>query len=258
MTLGATALGYRIGHSQLLEGVDLDIQPGRMTAVLGPNGAGKSTLLRLLAGEMAPDSGTIHLNGRRYQHWSREEVARQVAVLPQSSSLGFAFTALEVVLMGRIPHASGHTRDLEIAQACLQETDCWHLRHRPFPVLSGGEQQRIQLARVLAQLQDQTDNHPRYLLLDEPTAALDPAHQLLTLQLARRRADQGMGVLVILHDLNLAARFADRVLLLQQGHPLALGPTDEVLTPDRLSGLYQLPMQVIDHPNGQGKLVVSL
>ncbi len=258
MTLTAEGLGYRAGSKTLLEGVDLSIQPGQLTAVLGPNGAGKSTLLRLLAGELTPSQGALHLNGRRYQNWRREEIARQLAVLPQRSSLGFAFTALEVVLMGRIPHASGHAHDLEIAHDCLRQTDCSHLCDRPFPVLSGGEQQRVQLARVLAQLHTDATDPSRYLLLDEPTAALDPAHQLLTLQLARRHADQGVGVLVILHDLNLATRFADRVLLLQQGRALALGATEQVLTAAQLSDLFELPMQVIDHPGGQGKLVVSL
>lgn len=258
MTLSARKLGYRIGRKALLDGVDLDILPGQLTAVLGPNGAGKSTLLRLLAGELAPDQGALHLNGRRYHNWRRDQMARQLAVLPQRSTLGFAFTALEVVLMGRIPHASGQACDLEVAGDCLRETDCWHLRNRPFPVLSGGEQQRVQLARVLAQLHAETSRTPRYLLLDEPTAAMDPAHQLLTLQLARRHADRGTGVLVILHDLNLAARFSDRVLLLRQGRPLAMGATDEVLNAVQLSTLFDLPMQVIDHPCGSGKLVVSL
>ncbi len=258
MTLTAEGLGYRAGRQALLEAIDLEVQPGQLIAVLGPNGAGKSTLLRLLAGELTPSQGTLQLNGRRYTNWRRGEIARQLAVLPQRSSLGFAFTALEVVLMGRIPHASGQTRDLEIARDCLRETDCSHLGDRPFPVLSGGEQQRVHLARVLAQLHSDAPRSPRYLLLDEPTAALDPAHQLLTLQLARHQADQGIGVLVILHDLNLAARFADRVLLLQQGRTLALGATEQVLTAARLSDLFELPMQVIDHPGGQGKLVVSL
>ncbi|MGB2129873.1 MAG: heme ABC transporter ATP-binding protein [Marinobacterium sp.] len=258
MALSAQQLGYRIGNTPLLEQIDLDIVPGQITAVLGPNGAGKSTLLRLLAGELTPNSGALHLNGRRYQNWSREQVARQVAVLPQHSTLSFPFTTQEVVLMGRIPHASGQARDLDIARQCLQATDCWHLRERRFPQLSGGERQRVQLARVLAQLHADATGAPRYLLLDEPTSALDPAHQLLTLELARRYADQGIGVLAILHDLNLAARFADRVLLLQQGRTLALGATDEVLNATRLSALYALPMQVIDHPSGQGKLIVSL
>lgn len=258
MTLSAKQLGYTVDGKSLLERVDLDIRPGEITAVLGPNGAGKSTLLRLLAGELTPDSGALHLNGRRYRNWSRAQIARQVAVLPQHSALNFPFTALEVVLMGRIPHASGHARDLEIARQCLQETDCRHLHERRFPLLSGGERQRVQLARVLAQLHTDTPHTPRYLLLDEPTAALDPAHQLLTLVLARHYANLGTGVLAILHDLNLAARFADQVLLLQQGRTLAQGPTNDVLNAARLSALYELPIQVIDHPSRQGKLVISL
>lgn len=257
MTLVAKHLSYRSQRKILLDDIQLELRPGQLTAVLGPNGAGKSTLLRLLAGELSPSQGWIHLNERPYQQWQREEVARTLAVLPQSSSLSFAFTALEVVLMGRIPYATGLERDLEIARACLQETDSLHLSERPFPLLSGGEQQRVQLARVLAQLQDDSA-HPRYLLLDEPTAALDPAHQQLTMRIARRHADRGIGVLVILHDLNLAARYADEVVLLQNGRRVATGPTNEVLNATQLSDLFELPMQVVDHPSGDFKLVLTL
>lgn len=257
MTLVAKHLGFRSRRKTLLEDIQLAIHPGQLTAVLGPNGAGKSTLLRLLAGELLPSEGSVHLNGQPWQQWPREEIARTLAVLPQSSSLSFGFTGLEVVLMGRIPHSTGLKRDLEIARACLQETDSLHLSERPFPLLSGGEQQRVQLARVLAQIQSDSP-HPRYLLLDEPTAALDPAHQQLTMKVARSYADRGVGVMVILHDLNLAARYADRVLLLQAGRSIAEGPTDEVLETKRLSALFELPMQVMEHPSGAFKLVLTL
>lgn len=260
MTLAAEGLSYRIGRHVLVDQVDIEVAPGRVTAVLGPNGAGKSTLLRLLAGELVPTAGRMTLNDRSYSVWPREEVARQVAVLPQKSTLSFPFTALEVVMMGRIPHASGQARDLEIAHQCLGATDCLALSERSFPVLSGGEQQRVQLARVLAQIHagpSEPSEFARYLLLDEPTAALDPAHQQLTLEVARRQAQQGLGVLVILHDLNLAARYADSVLLLQQGRCLAQGNTEQVLQDQLLSDLYQLPLQVIDHPARAHKLIVA-
>ena len=258
MTLVANGVGYRSHRKTLLDDIQLELRPGQLTAVLGPNGAGKSTLLRLLAAEISPSEGSIHLNGLPHAQWKREEIARTLAVLPQSSSLSFGFTALEVVLMGRIPHASGMERDLEIARACLQETDSLHLAERPFPLLSGGEQQRVQMARILAQLQSDEPQLPRYLLLDEPTAALDPAHQQLTMQIARHYTDLGVGVLVILHDLNLAARYADRILLLQHGRSIAEGPVAEVLNTTQLSDLFEIPMQVMDHPAGDFKLILTL
>lgn len=260
MTLVAEQVSFRIGRHTLVDRIDVEVMPGRVTAVLGPNGAGKSSLLKILAGEITPDVGHMTLSGRPYNDWEREDIARQVAVLPQKSTLSFPFTALEVVMMGRIPHSSGHVRDLEIAQACLQEVGCLHLAERSFPVLSGGEQQRVQLARVLAQIYLVAWEPPasaRYLLLDEPTAALDPAHQQLTLEIARRKARAGLGVLVILHDLNLAARYADYVLLLQQGSCIAQGKTESVFKDRLLSELYQLPLEVIDHPTRPHKLVVS-
>lgn len=257
--LAAEGVGYRVGRHTLIESVDVAIVPGRVTAVLGPNGAGKSSLLKILTGEVAPNKGRMILNGVPYAAWPREDVARQVAVLPQQSTLSFPFTVLEVVMMGRIPHASGYTRDLEIARECLDETGCLHMAERSFPMLSGGEQQRVQLARVLAQVYTGATEplkQARYLLLDEPTAALDPAHQQLTLEIARRWAAQGLGVLVILHDLNLAARYADQVLLLQQGRCIAQGETETVLKGSLLSDLYQLPLRVMDHPDRAHKLVV--
>ncbi|WP_075879275.1 heme ABC transporter ATP-binding protein [Vreelandella massiliensis] len=260
MTLTAKGISYRVGRHTLVENVDVEVMPGRVTAVLGPNGAGKSSLLNVLTGEASPSAGQMTLNGEPYAAWCREDIARQVAVLPQKSTLNFPFHALEVVMMGRIPHASGHARDLEIAQACLKEAGCLHLAKRSFPVLSGGEQQRVQLARVLAQIYNDASESleiARYLLLDEPTAALDPAHQQLTLEIARRQATLGLGVLIILHDLNLAARYADHVLLLQNGRCIAQGATDTVLEDERLSALYQLPMRVIDHPVRPHKLVVA-
>lgn len=258
--LAARGVTYRIGRHTLVEDIDVEVVPGRVTAVLGPNGAGKSSLLNVLTGEASPSAGYMTLNGAPYTAWPQEEVARQVAVLPQKSTLSFPFTALEVVMMGRIPHASGYARDLDIARECLEEAGCSHLAERSFPVLSGGEQQRVQLARVLAQIYSDAAEpleSARYLLLDEPTAALDPAHQQLTLEIARRQAALGLGVLVILHDLNLAARYADHALLLQNGRCIARGETGAVLEDRRLSELYQLPMRVIDHPTRPHKLVIS-
>ncbi|MDN6297188.1 MAG: heme ABC transporter ATP-binding protein [Halomonas sp.] len=260
VALAATGVGYRVGRRSLVENIDVEVLPGEVTAVLGPNGAGKSSLLKILSGEVVADTGQMTLNGRPYAGWKREDVARQVAVLPQKSTLSFPFTALEVVMMGRIPHSSGHARDLVIARECLAQAGCAHLAERSFPVLSGGEQQRVQLARVLAQIYrdaSEPPNSARYLLLDEPTAALDPAHQQLTLEIAQSQARAGLGVLVILHDLNLAARYADHILLLQEGRCIAQGATEAVLEDRLLSELYRLPLAVIEHPTRPHKLVVS-
>ncbi|WP_028239849.1 heme ABC transporter ATP-binding protein [Stutzerimonas azotifigens] len=252
--LQAEALSIHRGGRTVLEGVDLALQPGRVLGVLGPNGAGKSTLLGALSGELAPAHGHVRLHGRPLEQWSGSERARCLAVLPQSSTLSFGFRVEEVVGMGRLPHATGLVCDREIVEAALRAADAAHLFGRSYLALSGGERQRVHLARVLAQLwpgaQGQT------LLLDEPTSMLDPLHQHSILQATRAFAAQGAAVLVILHDLNLAARYCDRLLLLQDGRPQALGSPDEVLRPEPLKQVFGLDVLIQRHPEQGHPLIV--
>jgi len=234
------------GTKTVLEKIDLDLRPGEMLGVLGPNGAGKSTLLGALCGELKPASGEVRLDGRPLAHWSAAARAQRLAVLPQSSTLSFSFRVEEVVAMGRMPHDSGHVRDAEVIHAALQAADAAHLMGRSYTALSGGERQRVHLARVLAQLWP--GGNGQTLLLDEPTSALDPLHQHTTLQAVREFADRGAAVLVILHDLNLAARYCDRLLLLEGGRPFALDSPDAVLQPDALKTVFGLEVLVQRHP----------
>ncbi|OAI91533.1 heme ABC transporter ATP-binding protein [Pseudomonas putida] len=243
------------GHTSVLDGITLDVTPGQVLGVLGPNGAGKSTLLGALCGELAPHRGRVLLHDRPLADWPGPERARCLAVLPQVSSLGFAFRVEEVVGMGRLPHRTGQARDREIVIEALQAADALHLAERSYLALSGGERQRVHLARVLAQLWP--GEQGRTLLLDEPTSALDPLHQHTTLQAVRGFADRGGAVLVILHDLNLAARYCDRILLLQNGRPRALDTPQVVLQPDALKAVFGLDVLVQPHPERGHPLIIA-
>lgn len=258
MTFSVHEIGVQIGRKALLDNVSFAIEPGEVVVVLGPNGAGKSSLLKVMAGELKPDTGSVMLNGVARGDWQPDTVARMVGVLPQASSLAFPFSAAEVVMLGRLPHNSGRVRDLEIVDLALQKADVFHLKQAAYPSLSGGEKQRVQLARVLAQIWDAADSLPRFLLLDEPTSALDVAHQQLTLQLARELADNGVGVMAILHDLNLAAQYADRVVLLEAGCVAAAGGVEEVLQPACIHALFNIDVSVMPHPGSGRPLIVTL
>ncbi|MGH7790048.1 MAG: heme ABC transporter ATP-binding protein [Candidatus Binatia bacterium] len=257
--LAAYDLSVRAGTATLLAGVSAAVVPGQVLAVIGPNGAGKSTLLNALAGDVAPAGGQIVLEGRPLATWPAADVARLRAVLLQHSGLEFAFTALEVVLLGRAPHAGrvSRARDLAIAAAALTAADAAALRARAYPTLSGGERQRVQLARALAQIWDATPAAPTYLLLDEPTAALDLAHQHRALQRARDWARRGTGVMVVLHDLNLAAAYADRVLVLSRGRVAALGAPFEVLQPLLIEDVFGLAVTLASHPDASAPFIVA-
>lgn len=257
MSLEALDLTVEREHRRLLDGVSLTLQPGEILVVVGPNGAGKSTLLRCLAGELNPSQGKVALNARSLHHWRAQALARQRAVLPQSSPLNFPFSALEVAMMGRIPFGGPHQRDMPIALEALALAEVDHLAARRYTTLSGGERQRVQLARVLVQLWGSADS-PRYLLLDEPTASLDLAHQHTTLSLAQHCRQRNIGVLVILHDLNLAAQYADRIAVLQGGQLLEVNTPRQVLDPTLLQRVFGLPVQVIPHPTLDCPLVVPL
>ena len=228
--------------------------------MLGPNGAGKTTLLKLLCGDLRPSSGEVLLNQRRLRNWSRLDVARQRAVLPQHSSLSFPFEVRQVVEMG----CSAHRRctpekDAEIVDNAMRAADVIHFAERDFLALSGGERQRVHLARVLAQIWGDGSGGPRYLLLDEPTSALDLAHKHQVLTIARDMAKSAnIGVLAILHDLNLASVYADRLAVMQQGRLVACGETDLVLDAATLTSVFGVPMHVASHPLISGrKMIVS-
>jgi iron complex transport system ATP-binding protein len=233
--------------------VSLAVRPGEVLAVLGPNGAGKSTLLRAFSGMQRPQEGAVSLDGRPLRNWTPRALAQRRAVLPQEAQLAFPFRVHEVVMLGRSPHAgtcraSDHLRAVD---AAMRAANVAALADRPYPTLSGGERQRVQLARALAQIWRSADSiapGARYLLLDEPTNNLDLRHQDEMLATARRLAADGVGVLAILHDINLAAAFADRICLLKAGRIVAEGPAATVIAEAPLAETFDVSVTVVRHP----------
>ena len=252
--LRACNVRVELGRSTVLNDMSIAIVPGEVVAVIGPNGAGKSTLLGVLSGAVTPCAGGASLEDRPLTEWTPRFLARRRAVMPQQHRIAFAFSVLEVALLGRSPHtgASSREKDLAIVQASLAETGVDHLAERAHTSLSGGEHQRVQLARVLAQIDFPAAVEKgvgRYLLLDEPTSSLDLAHQHKILATARRAAERGIGVLAILHDLNLAAMYADRLVALRNGCVRAFGTPEEVLTEGTIHEIFDLSVRVISHPS---------
>ena len=251
VALSVTGAHVVLGGTTILDDVDLTVRAGEVVALVGPNGAGKSTLLGVLSGDVDA-RGQVTLAGRTLAHWSTTEAAMRRAVLVQRVTVTFPFTCRQVVEMGRAPWArtTREEDDDAAVAAALELTDTTHLAGRISGSLSGGEQARVSLARVLAQ-------SAGVLLLDEPTAALDLHHQELVLDLARRRARAGDAVVVVLHDLNLAAGYADRVAVLDRGRVAAAGPPGEVLDPELLSRVYQHAVEVLPHPRTGAPIVLA-
>lgn len=257
MSLSAKSVSLVINNTPLLQDVSIVVEPGEITTVLGPNGAGKTSLLRLLVGDLKPSGGQVQLSGRELAQWAAQERARTLAVLPQHSLLDFPFSAEEVVMLGRIPHDTGLKRDREIVYGALQAVDGDYLATREYTRLSGGERQRVHLARVLAQIWEPAVDKERFLVLDEPTASFDLAHQQLTLDIVRGLAEQGVGVLMVLHDLNLAARCAHQMLLLQCGSIVTSGTPEAVLTKDNIRAVFQVESDIGRHPVSGTPLVIT-
>ncbi|HYY56255.1 MAG TPA: ABC transporter ATP-binding protein [Pyrinomonadaceae bacterium] len=246
--LEAREISVSYGEREAIRGVSLNAVPGEIVAIIGPNGAGKSTLMRALNGAHTPVRGEIFLDGRPLRSFGRRAVSRRLAVVAQEAELRFPVTVMEFVLGGRYAWSSMGAwgweteRDVEVARRAVADTGLWDFSARLMKELSGGERQRAVLARALA-------TEASILLLDEPTANLDLAHQAAVLRLVRARSDQkGTAAIVVTHDVNLAAAFADRVLLLKGGRTLALGAPREVLTPEALRELFDIEVLVDAHP----------
>ncbi|TCO78429.1 heme ABC transporter ATP-binding protein [Chromatocurvus halotolerans] len=246
------------GACPVLTGISLRCKAGDIVGLLGPNGAGKSTLLRLIAGDTDLLAGSAELGSKPLASWSSAARARCIAYLPQASSLTFPFTVSEVVALGRLPHAGGRQCDMTLVEWALAATDTQPIANRLYPLLSGGEKQRVQLARVLCQLETDASGGSldgKLLLLDEPTAALDLRHQQDLVALLRQLAGRGCTVLVALHDINLLSSLCHRVMVVDRGHGIALGTPAEVFSADFLQSLYGTPLCVSTHPTGGYPLV---
>jgi len=235
----ATGVGVSLDGHRILSNIDLAVAPGEVVALVGPNGAGKSTLLAAISGDVPTDTGSIEIAGRALADYRHLELARERAVLTQDNQLSFPFTVSQVVAMGRSPWTRTDRFDedeVAIAQAMLA-MDIDHLADRRFTSLSGGEKARVSLARVLAQ-------RTPIVMLDEPTAALDLRHQEDVMRAVRTLASAGTAVLVVVHDLSLAAAYADRVAIIARGTLIAAGSPEQVLTAAQVSSVYGLPVEV--------------
>ncbi len=233
-----------------IDGVSLDITGGTCTAVIGPNGSGKSTLLRLLLGVYSPAQGSVWFRGRLLHTWSRAALAREVGVVPQGEEIVFPLTVRELVAMGRYPHLGAWRREGPTDRAAIDEAmarcDVADLAERPIATLSGGERQLARVARALAQ-------QPDALALDEPTVALDIQHEMAIFELLRLMGQRGVTVLLVTHNLNLAARYADRLVLLSRGRVASQGSPGEVLRRDLVESVYGWPVEIrtLTTPDGE-------
>lgn len=251
--LSVSAVTARRGDRTVVDGVDLEVSAGEVVALVGPNGAGKSSLLAAITGDLELASGEVTIDGRSASEWSPVELALRRAVLPQHATMAFPFRAAEVVHMARAPWSSAGAADDDercVAEA-LADADATHLAARAVTTLSGGERARVSMARLLAQ-------RAQLLLLDEPTAALDIGHQEMVMACVRDRAAAGDGAVVVVHDLSLAAAYADRVVVIHDGRVVADGAPLDVFRPALLVDVYQHPIDVIAHPGTGAPLVIPV
>jgi len=244
-----------------LDTVTLSLEPGELVAVVGPNGAGKSTLLKLLAGQLAPDSGEARLDDAPLARLPRRALARRRAVLAQDARVSFGFSVHDVVMFGRSPYFDGVESDSDrrIVRGVIERMGLASLAARPCNRLSGGEQQRVHIARAVAQASRAgvEREEPRFMLLDEPTSSLDIRHQYAVLAFLREQIDTGVGLLLVIHDLNLAALYADRVVIIDDGRIAAVGAPAAVLRENLLETVFRARFTVTERPESDRPLVVS-
>ena len=253
-SISAEGLHYEVDAQTLLDGVDLDAERGQLVGLIGPNGAGKTTLLRAIAGILSYSQGVVLLEGSDLKNATPRDIARALALVPQVAPYTQGFTALELVLMGRYPHMARlqieSKQDNLIARNAMRLTETEQFADRTLDTLSGGERQRIFVSRALAQ-------QPRILLLDEPTSNLDILHQLKVIGLVRKLVGGGLTSIAAIHDLQMAARYCDRLVLMKDGKVLAQGPPEEVLTSDTLASSFGIKAEVYRDPIN-GSLALSL
>lgn len=242
--LQVSEVSYKVGTKPLIKDISFEAQSGELVAIIGANGAGKSTLLKLLSKENSPSGGQIYLKGRSLERYSLPDLAKIRSVLNQQNSLSMSFKVEELVLMGRYPHFNNRpsVRDQEIVQLVMEENGITRLSQRDYNTLSGGERQRAQLARVMAQIYDAEVG---YLFLDEPTNGLDLQYQQQTLQMARNMANRGFTVVCILHDINFASTYADKILMLKNGKSVAFGTPETVINCETIHEVFNVRVQMM-------------
>lgn len=243
----ANQIRFRTQGRTILNGISLQVKPGAFTAIVGPNGAGKSTLLKVMAHEHLPSQGNVSINGQDIGSYKPRELAQVRAVLPQTTSVQFAFTVEQVIALGRHGHRALPAEDRAVCEAVMTVTGTLAFRDRQYQTLSGGEKQRVQLARVLAQVWDETV-YPRYILLDEPTSSLDIAQQQYIFTLARTVCSRNIGVMAIVHDLNQAVQYADTLYFLREGQMVAHGPAGQVFTQRNIEETFRCRVNLYRDP----------
>ena len=244
---------------KILDDVSLTLEPGRVTVMVGPNGAGKSTFLKILTGELTPDPGQVSFDGRTLEDWPLAEISKVRGVLPQESLLSFPFKVNEVILLGRTPHHRGleSPDDYRIAREALEIVNMSDFGEREYTTLSGGEKQLVQTARVIAQIWETPADASSLLMLDEPTSGLDLSRRFVALRIAKDFAGKGTAVFAILHDLNLAAAYADHVIILCRGKIAAMGAPDEVLRPGIIEDVFQVSAKIIRDEDSSTSYIVT-
>ena len=240
MILGVHTISVRYGSHQVVHNISFSLQPGEVLCVIGPNGSGKSSLVKALAGVIEPYHGTLFLNDQEISSYSKREVAKHIGYVPQTLHYLTSATVHEVIILGRRPHVqwSLSLHDLEVVEEAMKRVHVTPLANKLLSETSGGERQRVFLARTLAQ-------DPEIFLFDEPTSSLDIKHQIEVFSMIQQLARSGKAVLVVVHDLNFAYHFADKILLMHQGHAAAMGTVDDVLTKKRIQEVYGVPMQFL-------------
>ncbi|WP_054113249.1 heme ABC transporter ATP-binding protein [Marinagarivorans algicola] len=240
-------ISVKQGEAFIVSDVSLTLKAGEILSIIGPNGAGKSTLISAILGDASLAAGQIHFARSPIQRWPLQARACHMACLPQTSALSFPFTVEEVVMLGRVPHSSGAKADGIIVEQAMALMDIGYLYGRPYTALSGGEKQRTQLARVMAQIWRTDDADPRLLILDEPTSSLDLGHKQQLMAAVKYFAEQGVAVLMIEHDLAMVANYAHQLLALQCGHTVAYGAVESHLSAALIKKLFDADTQVIRH-----------
>ena len=252
--LKANNISFRVGRHQILDNCSISIKPGMFTAIIGPNGAGKSTLLKAITNEIKVQEGNVELNGIDSKTLGSKELSKLRAVMPQHTSINFPFTIEQIIEIGRFPHATSPDENNMIMEKVIAKAQLQAYRGRTYQTLSGGERQRVQLARIMAQVWDKSA-YPKYLLLDEPTSDLDILHQHGLLGSTKELLEENLGVLAILHDLNLAAQYADYLVFMKKGKIVKQGPTKEVFTKENIENTFNQPVHMLENSE-TGQIVV--
>jgi len=239
-SISTKSITFKYDESTIVDQISLQVKSGSFLTIIGPNGSGKSTLLKLIAANLTPDEGAILINDRQLSDFKMKDLAKEMAVVPQDTNVSYDFDVFDIVLMGRNPHLKRFQKegdaDFAIVRDAMEQTNTWHLRERKVNGISGGERQRVIIARALAQ-------EPKIILLDEPTSSLDIHHQIEVLELLKRlNQEKEVTIVAVLHDMNLAARYSQEVLLLHDGKIITMGQTEDVMTVENLQKAYKMEM----------------